>query len=172
MGHQRDRHQRQHFNEHIHRDHVRRVADAQRHAVSHDIEGKKAIAPFISFHILKGVQKDKRPHHGDHEREHIGHAVHAEVHRESPGETVDRHGLALYPKGGRPDTGRRQKGQGFAADSPFLFFFQRSDQHRQSARNGQKDGDQQKYRAQDRSPPVFTVSECQSSHKGASENTH
>ena len=157
VRHERDRNQRQHFDEYIHRDHVRRVADAQRHAVGHHIKGKKAIAPFVTLHILESIQKDQRPHQGDHDREHIRHAVHAEVHRKPAGEAVDRDRIALYPKGGRPDTGRRQKGHDFAADSPFLFFFQRSDQHRQSARNGQQDRDQQKYRAQDRSPPVFCV---------------
>ena len=57
VSHERDRHQRQHLDEYVHRDHICGIAHAQRHAVCHHIEGKKAIAPLISLHILEGVQQ-------------------------------------------------------------------------------------------------------------------
>ena len=57
VSHQRDRHQCQHLDEYVHRDHVCGIAHAQRHAVRHDIEGKKAISPLISLHILEGIQQ-------------------------------------------------------------------------------------------------------------------
>ena len=105
MGYERDRHQRQHLDEHVHRDHIRGVAHSEGHAVRHDIKGKKAIAVLVSLHVLKGVQKHQGPHDRDHDREHICHAVHAEVHRESAGETVNRNRIARCPQRCCPDAG-------------------------------------------------------------------
>ena len=157
MGYQRDRHQCQHLEEQIHSDHICRIADAERHAVCHDKEGKEPVSGFIALHILERVQKNQRPHDRDHQRKHIGHAVQTEIDRESAGKAIDGHRIAAHKERGCPDAGRRGACHSFAPDPSARHILYGSHQHCKSARERQQYGNQQKQRAQDPSPPAYMI---------------
>ena len=70
VRHERDRHKRQHFIEHVHRCHIRRERDAGCRPVRHDIKREEGALPFLMFHIGKCVQHHRRPHHREHAREY------------------------------------------------------------------------------------------------------
>ena len=157
MGNQRDRHQCQHLEEQIHSDHICRIADAERHAVCHDKEGKEPVSGFIALHILERVQKNQRPHDRDHQRKHIGHPVQTEIDRKPAGKAIDGHRIAAHKERGCPDAGRRGACHSFTPDPSARHILYGSHQHCKSARERQQYGNQQKQRAQDPSPPAYMI---------------
>ena len=90
MHHQRHSHKGQKFIEEIHRHHVFRKSNPQRHPIGERIKQKKRLLPLLVLHIFKSIQCGQRPQNSRHPAKYHTHPVNAERKRQIPRKLYNR----------------------------------------------------------------------------------
>ena len=160
IGHERDRHQGEHFKKYIHGGDIRGKRHPKSHSVSHDIEGEELVLLPCFLHVFKGIKHHKGPHHRDHPRKKAGKTIHFEIDGKIPCKAVDHHRFSPHcQQGGKDQNGCDADDRFRIPVSSAVFHLLLHEQQPESSHDRKQDRDQQKYGTQFYPPSEFETPE-------------